>query len=135
MTLFDGLKLVHVSCAFISIGGFFLRGCWMMTGNPRLRRRATRVLPHAVDTLLLASAIGMLVIWGVSPLQVDWLSTKLFALLLYIALGMIALRFGRTRRQRTAAWVLALGAALYMLSVAYAKDPLGPWHLIGSATR
>ncbi len=134
MTPFDGLKLVHVSCAFVSIAGFFLRGYWMLTDNPRLGRSATRILPHVVDTLLLASAIGMLLIWRVSPLEEAWLSAKLLALLFYIALGMIALRFGRNRRQRSAAWVLALGVAAYMLSVAYAKDPLGPWRLLGMAT-
>ena len=116
MTLFESLKLVHLSCAFVSVGGFFLRGCWMLTGNSRLRWRITRTLPHVIDTLLLASAVGMLLIWRVSPLDVDWLSAKLLALLLYIALGMVALRFGRTRRQRATAWSLALCAVGYMFA-------------------
>lgn len=132
MTPFEGLKLVHVSCAFLSIGGFALRGFWMLTGNSNLRRRVTRILPHTVDTVLLASALGMLWIWGVSPLDVGWLTAKLVALLLYIALGMIALRFGRTHRQRVTAWVLALCSAVYMLSVAYSKSPLGPLHFLGA---
>jgi uncharacterized membrane protein SirB2 len=132
VTLFEGLKLLHVSCAFVSLSGFFLRGCWMLTDNPLLRRRTTRVLPHAIDTLLLGSALGMLLIWGVSPLQVGWLSAKLIALLLYIGLGMIALRFGANRRQRAIAWSMALAAGVYMLSVAYSKNVLGPWLLLGT---
>jgi uncharacterized membrane protein SirB2 len=130
VTLFEGLKLVHVSCAFISIAGFSLRGYWMLTGDSRLRLRVTRIVPHVIDTLLLASAVGMLLIWGVSPLKVDWLSAKLVALLLYILLGMIALRFGRTGLQRTMAWVLALCAAAYIICVAYTRDPMGPWYLL-----
>ena len=69
MTPFDWLKLVHVSCAGLSISGFALRGYWMLTNNPLRQRRLTRVLPHIIDTLLLGSAVGMLVIWQVSPLQ------------------------------------------------------------------
>jgi uncharacterized membrane protein SirB2 len=133
VTLFDSLKLVHVCCAFISVGGFVLRGSWMLTGNPLLRRRLTRVLPHVIDTLLLSSAIGMLLVWGVSPFQLDWLSAKLVALLVYIGLGMVALRFGRTRRHRATALLLALCSAVYMFSVAYTKNSLGPLGLFGVA--
>jgi len=125
VTPFDWLKLVHVSCAGLSISGFALRGYWMLTNNPLRQRRLTRVLPHIIDTLLLGSAVGMLVIWQVSPLQMGWLSAKIIALLLYIGLGMVAFRFGRTRRVRLSAWVLALFSAAYIGSVAYSKNPLG----------
>jgi uncharacterized membrane protein SirB2 len=125
VTLFDGLKTLHIGCALLSIGGFTLRGYWMLTDNPRLRLRQTRILPHVIDSLLLASAIAMLVIWQVWPQQVDWLSVKLVALLVYIALGMVALRFGNTIRVRCTAWLLALLVAAFIVSVAYTKNPLG----------
>jgi uncharacterized membrane protein SirB2 len=102
----------------------------MITGSPLLRSRPARVLPHVIDTLLLSSAVGMLVIWRVSPLQLDWLSAKIFALLLYIALGMVAFRFGKSMRVKVSAWLLALLAAGYIVSVAYNKSALGflqPW--------
>ena len=122
---FEWLKLVHISCAVLSIGGFALRGFWMLTANPLLQRRLARVLPHCVDTLLLASAIGMLVIWQLSPLAVSWLGAKVAALLVYIGLGMVALRFGRTRRQRLAAYIGALLTAAYIVAAAYSKSPWG----------
>jgi uncharacterized membrane protein SirB2 len=125
VSLFDGLKLIHMSCAFLSITGFALRGYWMFTDNPLLQRRLTRVLPHTIDSLLLASAVGMLIIWQVSPLQLAWLSAKIIALLLYIGLGMVALRFGRTRRTRMTAYVTALLIVGYIVSVAYTKSALG----------
>jgi len=124
VTLSDGLKLVHVSCALLSISGFALRGYWMLTDNPLLRDRPAKILPHIVDSLLLGSAVGMLVTWQVSPLQLGWLSAKIIALLLYIALGMVALRFGKTRRVRIGAWILALSCAGYIVAVAYSKNPL-----------
>lgn len=125
MILFEALKLTHISCAFLSIGGFTLRGYWMISGSSLLRKRPARVLPHVIDSLLLGSAVGMLMIWHVSPLQLDWLSAKIIALLLYIALGMVAFRFGKSRKAKVNAWLLALLAAGYIVSVAYSKSPLG----------
>ncbi len=125
MTLFEGLKHLHMGCAFLSIAGFTLRGYWMLIDSPLLRRRPARVLPHIIDTLLLASAVGMLFIWQLSPLQSDWLIAKIIALLLYIGLGMVALRFGKSRKTRVNAWLLALLAAAYIVSVAYSKSPWG----------
>ena len=119
------LKLAHLSSALLSISGFALRGYWMLTDNPLLQRRLTKVLPHVIDTLLLGSAIAMLFLWQASPLELPWLIAKIVGLLLYIGLGMVALRFGKTRRARATAFVLALLTAAYILSVAYSKSPLG----------
>lgn len=125
MSLFEGLKLTHVACAFLSITGFTLRGYWMATGNVLLQSRPAKVLPHFVDTFLLGSAIGMLVVMQLSPLAAPWLITKIIALLVYIGLGMVALRFGRSRRIRIGAWLSALATAAYLVSVAYSKSPWG----------
>jgi uncharacterized membrane protein SirB2 len=122
--LFPLLKLLHVSCALLSIGGFTLRGYWFFTHNHRFAMRSTRVLPHVVDSLLLASAIGMLLIWGMNPLASAWLSAKIVALLAYIVLGMIAFRFGRSRGQRLLAFSMALLAAGYIVAVAVTHSPV-----------
>jgi len=125
MSQFELLKMLHIGCAFLSIAGFSLRGYWMITGNRLLRSRGSRIAPHVLDTVLLASAVGMLVIWHVNPLSLGWLSAKLLALLLYIVLGMVAFRFGKTRSVRITAFVLALLMVAYIVSVAYTKSPLG----------
>jgi uncharacterized membrane protein SirB2 len=125
LNYFMVLKLVHIACAMLSISGFALRGWWMLTGNALLQTRLARVLPHLVDTLLLGSAIWMVVLWQVNPFQLDWLSAKIIALLVYIGLGMVALRFGKTRRIRVGAYVLALATATYIVSVAYSKSVAG----------
>lgn len=122
---FEWLKLLHAGSALLSISGFALRGYWMLTGNPRLRSRPARVLPHILDTLLLASAIGMLVIWQANPFEFSWLSAKIAALLCYIGLGMVAFRFGKTRRVRVIACGMALLVAAYIVAVAFTKSPWG----------
>ena len=126
MSLFELLKALHVGCALLSVGGFTLRGYWMVRDNPRLRLRLTRVLPHIVDTLLLASAVGMLVIWQLNPFALSWLGAKIIALLCYIGLGMVEFRFGKTRRARLTAFAMALLTAAYIVCVAFTKSPLGP---------
>ncbi len=123
-------KLIHVSCAFLSIAGFSLRGYWMATNNPLLQHRVVKRLPHLIDTLLLLSAILLLVVWRLSPLETPWVVAKLIALVLYIGLGLVALRFGRSKRVRVSAWLLALVTAGYIVSVAYSKNPLGFMHLM-----
>ena len=126
----EGLKLVHVSSAILSISGFALRGYWMLTDDPLLTRRLVKILPHLIDTLLLGSAVGMLLIWNASPFQYAWLNAKIIALLLYIALGMVALRFGRTRRVRAVAYGMALLTAGYIVTVACTRSALGPLALL-----
>jgi uncharacterized membrane protein SirB2 len=125
VTPFEFLKLIHVSCAFLSISGFALRGYWMLSGHAYLQHRLAKVLPHIIDTLLLGSAVGMLLVWRISPLEASWISAKIIALLLYIGLGMVALRFGKTRQARLSALLLALLTAGYIVSVAYSKNALG----------
>ncbi len=125
MTLAAFFKFIHVTCAFASIAGFALRGYWMSVDNPLLRHRVTKVLPHVIDTLLLGSALALLFALHLSPLTQPWLSAKIIALLCYIGFGMVALRFGRSKKMKVSACLLALLLAGYMVSVAYSKSPWG----------
>lgn len=129
MSGFDWLRSIHITCAVLSIGGFALRGAWRLSGNALLQRPVTRVAPHIVDTILLLSAIGMLIAWGTSPLQMPWVIAKIAALLAYIGLGMITLRFGKTPGIRRLAYVMALLVAGYIVSVAVTHSALGPLSL------
>ena len=114
---------MHVSTVGISFSLFLLRGVWMLRDNARLNQRWVRVLPHVVDTLLLASAITLAVMSAQYPFQAPWLTAKVLALLLYIGLGMMALRRGRTRTIRTASGFAALVVFGYIVAVAFSRDP------------
>ena len=118
------LKLTHVACVVLSYGGFLLRGVWMIRDSRMLERRWVRVLPHVVDTVLLASAIGLAAMLKQYPLAEPWLTAKVVALLLYIGLGMVALRYGTTRSIRTGAWIAAQGVFLYIVAVALTRNVL-----------
>ena len=118
------LKLVHQACALLSISGFLLRGGLMLAGSPLLHRRWMRSWPHVIDTLLLASGVWMAVNLHAHPGNSPWLNAKLVALLLYIALGFVALRLGRTRRMRIGALVAAIAVFGYIGLVAVTRSPL-----------
>src|SRR5690606_9414946 len=96
---------------------------WMLAGSSQLQRRWVKVVPHLVDTVLLASAIG-LALWSAQyPLQRPWLTAKVMALILYIVLGSVALKRGRTRNTRVAALVAALATFGYIVGVALTRSP------------
>lgn len=118
------LKAVHVACAAASYGLFFVRGIWMIRDSPLRRLRWARIVPHVNDTVLLASAIAMVVLSGQHPFQQGWLTAKIVALVVYIALGMVALRYGRSRRSRIAAWLAAQLVFCYIVAVALTRHPL-----------
>ena len=88
-----------------------------------MKARATRILPHVVDTLLLGSAIALALRIAQYPFVHSWLTAKVLALLAYIVLGSIALKYGRSRRVQALSYGLALGVFLYIVAVAIARNP------------
>lgn len=116
------LKYLHITCVVLSGTGFVVRGAWMMHGSPMLARRWVSVLPHVVDTLLLASAIALGLTSGQYPLLHGWLTAKVVGLLAYIVLGTIALKRGRTRGIRITAFGGALLVFSYIVCVAMTKS-------------
>ena len=118
-------KSLHVGCVIVSLGGFAARGVLMLLGSPLLNTRVLRVTPHVVDTLLLASALWLAWLLRQYPFVHGWLTAKVIGLVVYIVLGAIALRRGRTRRIRIAAFVGAAASAAYIVSVALTHDARG----------
>jgi uncharacterized membrane protein SirB2 len=120
------LKMIHVTTAAVSYALFFVRGIWMINGSPRLNERWVRIVPHVNDTLLLAAAIWMTILIHQYPGTHAWLTAKLVALMVYIGLGTVALKRGKTQRVRIAAWLAAQAVFLYIVAVALTRNPL-PW--------
>jgi uncharacterized membrane protein SirB2 len=119
------VKSVHVTCAVLSGLGFAARGFGMMFEAAWVRSRWARVLPHVVDTVLLASAVALAAMLAQYPFVHAWLTAKVLALLLYILLGLLALRPGRrSRATRLAAWLGALAVFAYIVAVATTRNPL-----------
>ncbi len=121
--LFLTLRSVHMTCAALSILGFFIRWIWMLRDSPLLQKRVVKIVPHIVDTLLLLSAIGLVGIVGFGP-NSAWLSAKIVGLSVYIVLGAFALKRGRTKGARAVFGVLAIIVFAFIASVARTHNPL-----------
>ncbi|HMW17768.1 MAG TPA: SirB2 family protein [Accumulibacter sp.] len=119
------LKYLHLSCVILSGSGFFLRGLLMLRSSPYLGHPVVRISPHIIDTALLGSAIAMSILSHQYPFTNDWLTAKLFGLLIYIVCGTMALKRARSKRQRTVYFGAALMAFAYIVSVALLRHPLG----------
>ena len=120
------LKSLHVACVAASLALFTVRGAWMLRAPERLRVRWVRVVPHVVDTLLLASAVALAFLLRIDPLTHGWLAAKIAGLCAYIVLGTVALKRGPTRGIRAAALAAALAVYAYIVTVAITKSPAGP---------
>ena len=116
------LKDIHVFCAYATGLGFLLRGTLALVGSRLTRHKLTRILPHIIDTCLLASGILMVYSWSVSFASQSWLVAKLIALLIYIAFGLLMLRWGRTTGRRWIGLGGGLLVYLYIIGVAHSKS-------------
>ena len=126
----ETVKTIHVAFVALSFTGFFIRGIWMLRDSTLLRQRWVRITPQVVDTVLLVSAIVLAVQLRYSPMEQPWLMAKIIALVIYIAVGLVALRFGTSKRVRLSAWLLGLFIFMYIVSVAFSKSALGWFALL-----
>ena len=121
--MYLALKTTHTIFAILTLSGFLLRGYWRLQDSPLSRHRITRVAPHVIDTLFLATGIALILEINLPILQTTWLLAKLAGLVLYIGLGMVTMRFGRTPEIRMLAFIGAVATFLYVVGVALAKSP------------
>jgi uncharacterized membrane protein SirB2 len=124
MTLYEWLKYLHVSAISLSIVGFIVRVLLTLHHSSYQNRYWFKKLPHKVDTVLLATALTMVYLLGVNPLTTFWLTEKIIGLLVYILLGLIALRWGKTRTIKIIAACLAITVFCYIVYVAHYKTPI-----------
>jgi uncharacterized membrane protein SirB2 len=118
------LKQLHVVLGILTACSFCLRGYWMLVRSPKLDAPWTRRLPHVVDALLLLTGLTMAIGLGISPLAHPWLAAKLVAIVIYVVIGSVALKRGRTYPQRALALGISVLVLLYVFAAALSHDPL-----------
>lgn len=115
------LKHAHVTFAGISLLGFSLRGYWMVKESALLQTKLAKILPHINDTLLLSSAIALVVMTRQYPIVVGWVTLKILLLILYIVFGTFALKRGRSKAQRIKFLIASVVVVLGIFLVAVTK--------------
>jgi uncharacterized membrane protein SirB2 len=118
------IKHLHMTAASLSIVFFMLRAWWSFRESPWLSRRWVKVVPHLIDTALLGLGVWLMVALSLWPHQHSWLAAKLIALLVYIGLGTVAIKRGRSPAIRGMAGLAAVATFAYMLGAAIRHSPM-----------
>ena len=116
------LKSLHAGCAAATLGLFIWRTHLSLDGR-RIPQRWLRRVPDSVDALLLLSGVALVFVTGQYPFEQAWISIKLLMVVLYIGLGFVVLRFGRTLSARRTARGAALLVFAYIVWLAVSKSP------------
>jgi len=117
------IKHLHVTAAALSLVFFIVRSYWSVTGSGKMQWRFVRIAPHVIDTVLLACGVWLAAMLGAAALQ-PWILAKLIGLVLYIGVGTIAIKRGKTPASRGIAALLAIAIFMYIVGVAIRHNPL-----------
>ncbi len=117
------IKHLHMTVAGISLAFFLVRAWGSVCASSWLARRWIRGLPHLIDTVLLGLGVWMMVGLSLWPHQQSWLAAKLIGLMVYIGLGSLAIKRGRTPTTRMLAACAAVIAFAYVVGAAIQHSP------------
>ncbi|HET7396567.1 MAG TPA: SirB2 family protein [Gammaproteobacteria bacterium] len=130
--MYPDVKYAHILFAAMSIGLFVLRGGSAILASKPLAHRVWKILPHIVDTMLLALGVWLAAMLRINPLHVTWLGVKLLCVLGYIVLGVLAFRLKRPRWLRIMLFFTAVLLFAFIISIALLHDPAGVFSLMGN---
>ncbi|MGV0998362.1 MAG: SirB2 family protein [Fluviibacter sp.] len=116
------LKHAHVSLVGLSYLLFVARGA-VALNQPLSASRKSRFVVHLVDTGLLLCGVSLAILLHLNPVHVPWLGAKIIGLMVYIVVGSVAIRQGKSFRARLSAWLFAQALFFYIVLVAWTKSP------------
>jgi uncharacterized membrane protein SirB2 len=126
LEFYPAIKLVHVTAVLASGTLFLLRGTAVNWSGTWGMIAPIRYLSYTIDIVLLAAALLLLAILPPAVYGNGWLALKLTLLVVYIVLGTLALKRGRTATIRRGCFFAAVAVYIYMFFIARTHDPLGP---------
>lgn len=121
--MYSAFKHLHVLFVLISISLFLFRFILRLLDSPMLQKKWLKIVPHVNDTLLLLSAVGIMVTLSMYPIQVPWLTDKVIGVVAYIAFGVLAMK-GKTSGMRWIGFIGACGWIAFLLHAAITKQAL-----------
>ncbi|MBD1581251.1 SirB2 family protein [Pseudoalteromonas sp. S16_S37] len=100
------LKHTHLLFAALSIVLFYTRAVSRLASGKIAAHKGVFIASHSVDTLLLVSAISLLIMGSINPLSQPWLLEKIILVMVYIALGVVSAK-AKTRSLQLSGLALA----------------------------
>ena len=119
------IKYVHILLAMLSGTLFAVRGGFALAGMRWPQALPVKWLSYTIDTCLLTAALMLLTILPWAMFGNGWLLTKIVLIVVYVVLGVMAMRPQRNRRSRAIYYVLALLTFVAIYVTARTHNPLG----------
>lgn len=123
--LYPHIKLLHISLVLLSGALFALRGGAALFDARWPRHAVVRYSSYTVDTFLLTSAAMLATILPRGMFSNGWLAIKLVWVVVYIVLGVLAIRAGRDRKIRVLCYFAALLVFAGIIGIARLHHPWG----------
>ena len=119
------IRAVHIVAVIASGALFALRGAGVLSGARWPMAAPLRYLSYSIDTVLLTAALMLIAVLPAVVFANHWLTVKLALLVLYIVLGSLALKRGRSARMRLFCYAAALLLFAAVVGIARTHQPLG----------
>ncbi len=121
--MYMAMKHTHLLLIGLSVVLFIVRFGLMLADSPLRQNKVMKIAPHAIDTVLLISGLGLIMVTGFMPFTEGgaWLTNKITCVLAYIALGVFAFR-GSNRLLQVFAFLGALGWVVMAFNIATTKS-------------
>jgi uncharacterized membrane protein SirB2 len=121
--MYMAYKHFHLLMVVLSVSFLLVRYAMSLKPAAMLQTKFFKIAPHVIDTLLLVSAVLLMMTLQQYPFVHAWLTEKFLAVLAYIGLGVMAFK-GRTAAIRWICFLGALGWLGLVLRVAMTKQPV-----------
>ncbi|KUM54644.1 MULTISPECIES: SirB2 family protein [Rheinheimera] len=121
--MYMAYKHFHLLMVVLSVSFLLVRYAMSLKPAAMLQTKFFKIAPHVIDTLLLVSAVLLMITLQQYPFVHAWLTEKFLAVLAYIGLGVMAFK-GRTAAIRWICFLGALGWLGLVLRVAMTKQPV-----------
>ena len=119
------IRAVHIGAVIASGALFALRGAGVLSGARWPMAAPLRYLSYSIDSVLLTAALMLIAVLPAAGFANHWLTVKLTLLVLYVVLGSLALKRGRSARVRALCFAAALAVFAGMVGIARTHQPLG----------
>ena len=121
--MYMAFKHLHLTLVALTVLIFLVRAVFVLVWPAGVRKRWLKITAHAVDGLLILSAIGLLVVMQMNPIHVGWVLAKIIALVAYIGFSVYAFKTAPTLPTRLVGVVLAGATLAYIAMVAVRRTP------------
>ncbi|KOR30946.1 hypothetical protein TI04_03375 [Achromatium sp. WMS2] len=116
------VKYIHIAAVVVTSTLFLWRWYLTVVESDIMQQLWVKVLPHVNDSIILVSGVTMIWMSRQYPTNQPWLAAKILAILIYILLASVAIKYGYTRRWRLIAGILAVLCLWYIMMIAINKS-------------